>query len=268
MSVSSFFDKQKPFASVWGKAAAGEHDQKEGQQDDVHSEDKGGLTSSTSPPLRWGETRDERVDDGNKDKLKDWMANKVGDKKDEEGQKTKKSHDSNSGPPSELPSGIVTPVRVESGHDVKESLPLRLAKDAAHKDTRRDSAATTASASSSSSASPSLSTLLDSYARAERRFRALNSHGCLDYSYVSDVVSRFDSTLTKTTAMLGAHQSYWGSKSFVSLVLTQVFDSEEAQKGQQGDGPKKEEVTLVPPIKGLKKDDGGTKQSKGDKLKN
>lgn len=133
----------------------------------------------------------------------------------------------------------------------------------------------TDSSSSSSASCPRLRSLLDSYARAERRFRALNAHGCLDYSYVSDVVGRFDSTLTKTTAMLGAHQSYWGSKSFVSLVLSQVF-AEEANGEEGKDGEKREgkgkkvvvdtETTLVPQIeKGEGKDDKGKEGEKKKK---
>lgn len=51
--------------------------------------------------------------------------------------------------------------------------------------------------------------------RAERRFRALNPHGCIDFIYSSGGIQYLD--------MLSAHVSYWTSKTFASFVLTQLF---------------------------------------------
>lgn len=65
--------------------------------------------------------------------------------------------------------------------------------------------------------------------RAERRFRALNPHGCIDFIYSSGGIQYLD--------MLSAHVSYWTSKTFASFVLTQLF----TDFTQQGRAP-----TIVP----------------------
>lgn len=64
---------------------------------------------------------------------------------------------------------------------------------------------------------------LEKLQRAERRFRALNPHGCVDFLYDSGGVNQY-------LDMLSAHISYWTSKSFAIFVLTQVFSDFESQK--------------------------------------
>lgn len=67
--------------------------------------------------------------------------------------------------------------------------------------------------------------------RAERRFRALNPHGCIDFLYDSGGMNQY-------LDMLSAHISYWTSKSFAIFVLTQLFSDFEAQKNMPTIVPK------------------------------
>lgn len=47
------------------------------------------------------------------------------------------------------------------------------------------------------------------------RFRALNPHGCIDFTFESGGYQYFE--------MLSAHVSYWTSKTFATFVLTQLL---------------------------------------------
>ncbi len=80
---------------------------------------------------------------------------------------------------------------------------------------------------------------LDSLERAERRFRALNPHGCIDYHLSASI------SLSGYLDMFGAHLSYWGHRDFAVFVLTQLFM----------DFTKKDEVTIVPQIQNSQKED-------------
>lgn len=73
---------------------------------------------------------------------------------------------------------------------------------------------------------------LGSLERAERRFRALNPHGCIDY-HLSESIS-----LSAYLDALGAHLCYWTHRDFAVFVLTQLFM----------DFTKDDEITLVPQV--------------------
>ncbi|TKY87747.1 hypothetical protein EX895_003328 [Sporisorium graminicola] len=79
---------------------------------------------------------------------------------------------------------------------------------------------------------------LESLERAERRFRALNPHGCIDYHLSASI------SLSGYIDMFGAHLSYWTHQDFAVFVLTQLFM----------DFTKRDEVTIVPQLQGV---DGG-----------
>lgn len=128
-------------------------------------------------------------------------------------------------------SGALSPVRLEEGSAAKRSLPSRLV--AAHAAALTDPTSTSRDRSYSSQSSGRLDGLLQSLNRAEQRFRALNKHGCIDFFFEDS------GSLSEYFSMLGAHNGYWTSASFVSLVLSQVFDDHE-------DGPKA--PRLVPNI--------------------
>ncbi|KAJ1020115.1 hypothetical protein NDA16_004395 [Ustilago loliicola] len=85
---------------------------------------------------------------------------------------------------------------------------------------------------------------LDSLERGERRFRALNPHGCIDYHLSASI------SLSGYLDMFGAHLAYWTHRDFAVFVLTQLFM----------DFTKKDEITLVPELHGTQRDD-----SDGDK---
>ncbi|SPO25159.1 related to phosphatidic acid-preferring phospholipase A1 [Ustilago trichophora] len=82
---------------------------------------------------------------------------------------------------------------------------------------------------------------LDSLERAERRFRALNPHGCIDYHLSASI------SLSGYLDMFGAHLAYWSHRDFAVFVLTQLFM----------DFTQKDAVTIVPQIQ----------DSQGDKEK-
>ena len=83
---------------------------------------------------------------------------------------------------------------------------------------------------------------LDALERAERRFRALNPHGCIDYHLSASI------SLSGYLDMFGAHLAYWTHRDFAVFVLTQLFM----------DFNQKNAVTIVPQIRG----------TQGDKEKN
>lgn len=68
--------------------------------------------------------------------------------------------------------------------------------------------------------------------KGERRFRALNPHGCIDFIYDSGGYNQYFD-------MLSAHISYWQSKSFATFVLLQLFSDFEKQD---------EVATIVPSL--------------------
>ncbi|CBQ70982.1 related to phosphatidic acid-preferring phospholipase A1 [Sporisorium reilianum SRZ2] len=76
---------------------------------------------------------------------------------------------------------------------------------------------------------------LESLERAERRFRALNPHGCIDYHLSASI------SLSGYIDMFGAHLSYWTHADFAVFVLTQLF-----MDFSRGD-----EVTIVPQVQGV-----------------
>lgn len=80
--------------------------------------------------------------------------------------------------------------------------------------------------------------------RAERRFTALNPHGCIDYHLSAGI------SLSGYLDMFGAHLAYWTHRDFAMFVLTQLFM----------DYTKQSEVTIVPEIRCGPKG----KDSKGD----
>ncbi|GAC98815.1 hypothetical protein PHSY_006410 [Pseudozyma hubeiensis SY62] len=97
---------------------------------------------------------------------------------------------------------------------------------------------------------------LDSLERAERRFRALNPHGCIDY-HLSETIS-----LSSYIDALGAHLCYWTHRDFAVFVLTQLFM----------DFTKQDELTIVPELQGAggegdgeeSQDDEGTDEDDTD----
>lgn len=82
--------------------------------------------------------------------------------------------------------------------------------------------------------------------RAERRFRALNPHGCIDFTYSSQNINQY-------LDMLGAHVSYWQSPSFSTFVLTQLFAgpepaAKEGDDNKDGEGKERGTEDRVPTI--------------------
>uniref|UniRef100_V5E6A0 DDHD domain-containing protein n=2 Tax=Kalmanozyma brasiliensis (strain GHG001) TaxID=1365824 RepID=V5E6A0_KALBG len=89
---------------------------------------------------------------------------------------------------------------------------------------------------------------LDSLERAERRFRALNPHGCIDYHLSASI------SLSGYLDMFGAHLSYWGHRDFAVFILTQLFM----------DFTKKDELTIVPQIQNSQKSDDSDDEEEDD----
>lgn len=93
---------------------------------------------------------------------------------------------------------------------------------------------------------------LDSLERGERRFRALNPHGCIDYHLSASI------SLSGYLDMFGAHLAYWTHRDFAVFVLTQLFM----------DFTRKDEVTLVPELRGTQRtnsdNDGGEVETDSD----
>ncbi|PWZ01625.1 hypothetical protein BCV70DRAFT_77849 [Testicularia cyperi] len=58
---------------------------------------------------------------------------------------------------------------------------------------------------------------LDTLERAERRFRALNPHGCIDFHLSANI------SLSGYLDMFSAHLAYWTHPDFANFVLTQLF---------------------------------------------
>ena len=89
---------------------------------------------------------------------------------------------------------------------------------------------------------------LESLERAERRFRALNPHGCIDYHLSASI------SLSGYIDMFGAHLAYWTHKDFAVFVLTQLFM----------DFTKRDELTIVPQVQGLQSEDAGDDGKEGE----
>ncbi|SNX83596.1 related to phosphatidic acid-preferring phospholipase A1 [Melanopsichium pennsylvanicum] len=93
---------------------------------------------------------------------------------------------------------------------------------------------------------------LESLERAERRFRALNPHGCIDYHLSASI------SLSGYLDMFGAHLAYWAHRDFAVFVLTQLFM----------DFTNTDEVTIVPQIQGTENDkedsDDDDEEAEGD----
>lgn len=80
--------------------------------------------------------------------------------------------------------------------------------------------------------------------KAERRFRALNPHGCIDFTYSSQSINQY-------LDMLGAHVSYWQSPSFSTFVLTQLFAGpgfDEGKSEEEAQENKESIPTIVPEL--------------------
>ena len=73
---------------------------------------------------------------------------------------------------------------------------------------------------------------LEALERGERRFRALNPHGCIDFALSSSIA------FSEYLDMIGAHVSYWTHPDFATFVLTQLFS----------DWTDDHAVTLVPEV--------------------
>ncbi|PWN47984.1 hypothetical protein IE53DRAFT_400894 [Violaceomyces palustris] len=88
--------------------------------------------------------------------------------------------------------------------------------------------------------------LLEKLEQAERRFRALNPHGCIDFQLSSDGLSEY-------LDMLSAHVSYWTNDHFSTFVLTQLFS----------DWTSVETPTVVPHLERRGEDGGEDGRDKG-----
>ncbi|CAO1616816.1 unnamed protein product [Parajaminaea phylloscopi] len=240
LSVSKLFDPLRPFASA-GKTNSAN---KTGSLADFvnnfsrQSQRLPAEDGTKQDAVRHGETRDQRMDDDDKHRWTDAGGKSHTDEAGHD--KSKGRRGETDGPEEEgddtqnetsLPSGIVTPVHVEEGDAAKRSLPQRMMTaqqqqgqadidtgDRTVFDGQQEGPSTQAANSVNLRDSP-LS--LSSLAKAERRFRALNPHGTLDF-YFSSSSGASAAWGGEYISMLSAHNGYWTSNSFVSLVLTQL----------------------------------------------
>ncbi|KAJ1028162.1 hypothetical protein NDA13_003608 [Ustilago tritici] len=89
---------------------------------------------------------------------------------------------------------------------------------------------------------------LDSLERGERRFPALNPHGCIDYHLLASI------SLSGYLDMFGAHLAYWTHRDFAVFALTQLFM----------DFTKKDELTLVPELQAVQRGDSDGNEAEGE----
>ncbi|SAM83789.1 related to phosphatidic acid-preferring phospholipase A1 [Ustilago bromivora] len=89
---------------------------------------------------------------------------------------------------------------------------------------------------------------LDSFERGERRFRALNPHGCIDYHLSASI------SLSGYLDMFGAHLAYWTHRDFAVFALTQL----------SMDFTKKDELTLVPELQAVQRGDSDGDEAEGE----
>ncbi|GAA5868001.1 hypothetical protein JCM3774_001562 [Rhodotorula dairenensis] len=77
--------------------------------------------------------------------------------------------------------------------------------------------------------------------RAEKRMKALNPSGCIDYFLPSDGINQYLDALT-------AHQDYWADRRFSTFVLTQLFADEShlEKTGREEVGIEEEDETEDP----------------------
>lgn len=160
------------------------------------------------------------------------------------------------------------PVQLEEGTQGKEGLPERIlarereeeehkrkkkAKKQKHQQDERDK---------KEEGDKSLD--LDQLIKAERRFRALNRHGCIDF-YFNTTPANTPAMMGEYISMLSAHNNYWNSPALVNLILTQVWAEEDvaaqeagetrmeeskkrATAGRKGDSQLGARVSLVPSV--------------------
>lgn len=126
--------------------------------------------------------------------------------------------------------------RSESGATTPDKRELETERDARKKKLQPETALRTSSVPDDE-ADEKHTFDLESLERAERRFRALNPHGCIDYHLSASI------SLSGYIDMFGAHLSYWTHQDFAVFVLTQLFMDFT-----------KDEVTIVPRVQGV---DGG-----------
>lgn len=271
LSIAKLFDPERPFAS------AGKYEL--GAATSSFFGNKKSQSKSTAAHIKYGETRDNHLDDPHSHKESQRQKQEAergsdggggGDDDDDHDDDADRGSTNNerrgsAKTDSSLPSGVVTPVHLEPGTAAKKQLPQEIIKKA-EDDPKVEELLQDSSVS------------LDALAKAERRFRALNSHGTLDFYYSSS--SGPSSSFGEYFSMLSAHNGYWQSESFVSLVLSQVFDvvpaSQQKRKGGELDEQSTQEqrrsasptpsvvtskATLVPQI-GAQRDDDKEHDSK------
>ncbi|UZJ52696.1 hypothetical protein CBS101457_002016 [Exobasidium rhododendri] len=68
---------------------------------------------------------------------------------------------------------------------------------------------------------------LERLQKAERRYRAINPHGCLDFIHESGGFNQY-------IDMLSAHTMYWSSENFANFLLVQLFGDFGEGKGGEG----------------------------------
>ncbi|CAO1638617.1 unnamed protein product [Sympodiomycopsis kandeliae] len=227
--ISKLFDPNHPFASnknVKKVAQTAVIDAKGKKTDETKqksaAQHKAKIDNEAKELQRYAETHDGAVDSlASRAALKaSKMAKDSSSSSSAKGQEEQNGADLQDGQhDSHGPSGAMSPVRLEEGSSAKLSLPGQLVS--AHADAIKRSTSNDGAQQSSADHSNHLKTLLQSLTRAEQRFRALNRHGCIDFFFEDS------GSLSEYFSMLGAHNGYWTSASFVGLVLSQVFDDNE-----------------------------------------
>lgn len=129
------------------------------------------------------------------------------------------------------------PVQLEEGTQAKEALPERiLAKEREEEERKRKKKAKKQKQKQDEQdkeeASKSLD--LDHLIRAEKRFRALNRHGCIDF-YFNTTPANTPAMMGEYISMLSAHNNYWNSPALVNLILTQVWAEEDMAAQEAGE---------------------------------
>lgn len=242
LQLLGFFDKKEPFKSLKEKWDSSQ----EGRKRATKGMDKEKVKEATATLRRYAKTHDRATIDGGKDKGKDTASDDSDDYDEDRKRRTTPQR-----------SGLSSPVRLEKGSQVKETLlpELALKKE---KELREAQKSSTDEDKQDTKSSEPKKTSLSHLESASSRFLSLNRHGAIDFFYTTNPTnnsfltsSGLASSWGEYVSMLSAHNGYWTSPSVVGLVLTQILGGEqerEEERKQQRQRGKEDSVTLVPSV--------------------
>lgn len=238
LELLGFFDSKEPFKSLKEKWDSSQEERKRATK----GMDKEKVKEATASLRRYAKTDDRATTDGGKDK--DTASGHSDDDDDEDRKRrTTPQH-----------SGFSSPVRLEKGSKVKETLLPELALKKEQELREAQSSSRDEDKKQKKSSEPK-KTSLSHLESASSRFLSLNRHGAVDFFYTTNPTnnsfltgSGLASSWGEYVSMLSAHNGYWTSPSVVGLVLTQILGGEQEGEEERKQRGKEDSVTLVPSV--------------------